>query len=358
MKDRRLNGMKTFTHVLSMIVALFVAFFAGISCAYSHSNGWPEGQEEGFIPVNGGKVLYHLYGKDKPGIPIIFLHGGPGSVGTCFFKQTVLATEHPIVIYNQLGSAGSDFDKSIQTAEQARKFLTIEHFVDELQTVVDYFGFDKFMIVGRSWGTMLAVEYAAAKQPAGLKGIILDGPFLNVDVWCSDAERLIQSLEEHDVCGTKMNGKKMWNVVKECEASGAFYEDKRYVAINNIYSSHFNSRYENKSCNDGTPIETATTQHMVAGVSVYEYMWGPSEFSCTGTLKGHDSTCLLSKIKVPILYICGEYDSGTPEAAKLYISKTPHGELRVIKGCAHNASREKPAEFNAIIREFADRISK
>lgn len=306
-------------------------------------NGWPEGQEEGLIKVDGGSVLYHYYGKDKPGIPIIFLHGGPGADGTYFFKQTALAQTHPIVIYNQLGSNGSPFSEDITTAEEAEKLLTIEHFVNEVETVVDYFGFDEFIICGRSWGTMLAVEYAAAKQPAGLKGIILDGPFLNVDRWISDAERLIRSLDDGD---------RYWQIVTKCEKEGRF-DSPEYKEVDEIYSDHFYNRV--KGANDGTPVDSAPS-HTIPGLSVYDYMWGPSEFSCTGTLKGHDSTKLLAQIHVPVLYICGQFDSGTPEAANWYISMTPDAGLCVLPGCGHNAARERPEEFNAAVGAFADRI--
>ena len=108
--------------------------------------------------------------------------------------------------------------------------------------------------------------------------------------------------------------------------------------------------------NDGTPKDPQAA-HTIPGLSVYEYMWGPSEFSCTGTLKGHDSTKLLPRIGVPVLYICGEYDSGTPEAANWYLSMTPNGELCVLPGCGHNACRERPVEFNAVVGAFADRVS-
>jgi proline iminopeptidase len=289
-------------------------------------------------------VLYHYYGKNKPGIPIIFIHGGPGADGTCFFKQTALAKDHPVVIYNQLGSVGSPFSDNIKTAKEAKSYLTIEHYVNEVQTVVDHFDFKEFVICGRSWGTMLTVEYVAAKQPKGLKGIILDGPFLNTDRWCKDAKRLIKSLD---------NGKEYWQIVKECTESGNF-DSPEYQRINKIYSDNFYSRVE--GANDGTPVDPQAS-HVFPGLSVYEYMWGPSEFSCTGTLKGHDSTKLLSKVTVPVLYICGQYDSGTPEAAKWYLSMTPNGELCVLPGCGHNASRERPIEFNAVVGAFADRVS-
>ena len=308
------------------------------------AQGWPEGQEEGLIPVDKGQVLYHFYGKDKPGIPIIFLHGGPGMDGTYFFKQTALAETHPIVIYNQLGSAGSPFSDDITTAAQAQSCLTIEHFVNELQTVVNFFGFNDYILCGRSWGTMLAVEFAAAKQPEGLRGIVLDGPFLSVDRWCSDAQRLIQSLD---------HGEEYWRIVKECEKSGDF-DSPEYARINKIYSDNFYSRVN--GANDGTPVELQSS-HIIPDLSIYEYMWGPSEFTCMGTLKGHDSTPLLSSIDVPILYICGQYDSGTPEAANWYLSMTKNGELCVLPGCGHNATRERPIEFNAVVGAFADRVA-
>ena len=349
----RMRNRIVFLMVIGMITAMTAAILPGCSEKEQKSGGektalsegWPEGQEEGLIPVDGGSVLYHYYGKDKEGIPVIFLHGGPGGSGTCFFRQTALAEEHPVVIYNQLGSTGSPFSEDIKTAGQAQEYLTIDHYVNEVQSVVDYFGFDEFIIAGRSWGTMLAVEYAAAKQPAGLKGIVLDGPFLNVDRWCSDAERLIRSLDKGD---------EYWAIVQECEESGAFYDDPRYEEVNDIYSNAFNSRVE--GANDGTPTDYPA-EHVIEDLSVYNYMWGPSEFSCTGTLRGHDSTALLSSIKVPVLYICGEYDSGTPEAAKWYESMTPDAELCVLPGCAHNASRERPEEFNAAVKAFAERVA-
>lgn len=302
---------------------------------------WPAGMKTGHIPVDGGNVLYRIWGEDKPGIPIIFLHGGPGSACYYFFKQCELSEDRPIVFYNQLGSAGSDVSDEYTTAEQVKELFTVEHFVEELDTVVKFFAFDEFVILGHSWGTMLAVEYAARKKPEGLKGIILSGPYLKTETWVNDAERLIRTLPDGDA---------MWDHLKECDEKEQF--DEEYSRLADLYVNNFYSRVPGAM--EGTPGEPDTK--VVDGVSVYEYMWGKSDFSGTGTLHGRDSTPLLNELKVPVLYICGEYDNGSPEAALYYRSMTPNGEICVLPGCAHDLTRERPEEFNAVAKAFIKRV--
>ncbi len=302
---------------------------------------WPAGMKTGHIPVDGGSVLYRIWGEDKPGMPVIFLHGGPGSSCYYFFKQCVLGEERPIVFYNQLGSAGSDVSDEYTTAEDVKKLFTVEHFVEELDTVVKYFDFDEFVILGHSWGCMLAIEYAAHKKPEELKGIILSGPYLRTETWVDDAERLMRSLPDGDA---------IWDHIAECEEKGEY--DAEYARIADLYLDNFYSRVPGAM--EGTPGEPDTK--VVDGVSVYEYMWGKSDFSGTGTLHGRDAVPLLKEVEVPILYIAGEYDNGTPEAAVYYRSMTPNGEICVLPGCAHDLTRERPEEFNAVVEAFIKRV--
>ena len=302
---------------------------------------WPEGMKTGYIPVDGGKLLYRMFGEDEPGIPIIFLHGGPGSACYYFFKQCELAKDRPIVFYNQLGSAGSDVSDEYTTADRVKNLFTVDHFVEDLDEVIKFFGFDEFVLLGHSWGCMLAIEYAARKKPEGLKGIILSGPYLKTELWVEDAGRLIRTLQGGDA---------MWSHVLECEAKNQY--DEEYTGIVELYNNNFYSRVPGAM--DGTPREPDTK--VVDGVRVYEYMWGRADFSGTGTLHGCDSTPLLKEVDVPILYLCGEYDNGTPEAAKYYRSFTPKGEICVLPGCAHDLTRERPEEFNAVVEAFLRRV--
>ncbi|MDO5329106.1 MAG: proline iminopeptidase-family hydrolase [Coriobacteriia bacterium] len=344
-----------------IFVLLAVFCLSGISCSsldtkykpvykYTDDNGkeiydWPAGSETGMIDVHGGKVAYRIYGKDKPGVPIIFVHGGPGGTYNYLYKQLCLAEDRPVVLYDQLGSCLSEISPEFQTEEKVKTLFTIDRYCDELNSVVNYFNFKNFVLGGYSWGCMLELEYAAKYNPSGLKGIVFIGPFLNVDTWLKDAERLIKSLD---------GGDEMWQEVVQCESSHNYTD--RYNQINEIYSQNFTDRHKQDSFDKPNMNNEDVFSPKIAGVDVYDYMWGNSEFVCTGTLQHHDSTPLLNKIKVPVLYISGQYDSGTPQAAFDYCSKTPNGEVAVIPGAAHHTYMERPNEFNVILTEYLKRI--
>lgn len=142
--------------------------------------------------------------------------------------------------------------------------------------------------------------------------------------------------------------------IRKCEATGVYTE--KFDEINEIYSLNFNNRHP-QDCKDRPYMGYTDSQYLrIAGVDVYEYMWGKSEFSCTGTLAHHDSTPLLANVKVPVIYMPGQYDAGTPQAAFYYASLTPNAQVAVIPDSAHAASMERPVEFNTILTEFLNRL--
>ena len=171
--------------------------------------------------------------------------------------------------------------------------------------------------------------------------MILSGPFLKTETWIEDAERLIRSLPDGDA---------MWKHVEESVTKGVF--DEEYKRIDDLYQKNFYSRVPGAM--EGTPEEPE--KRIVDGVDVYNYMWGPSDFVCTGILRGCDVTPYLKEIQIPILYLCGEYDNGSPEASAYYNSMTPNGEVCVLPDCAHDLTRERPEEFNAAVESFIGKL--
>ena len=87
-----------------------------------------EKNREGNIPVTGGDVWFSQYGADRPGIPLLVLHGGPGAPHDYLLPIAALSDERPVIFYDQLGCGNSD-------KPAGTDLYTIEHFVDELGQV-------------------------------------------------------------------------------------------------------------------------------------------------------------------------------------------------------------------------------
>ena len=91
------------------------------------------------------------------------------------------------------------------------------------------------------------------------------------------------------------------------------------------------------------------------GDSVYEYMWGPSEFTVTGTLKNYERADRLKEITVPTPFVCGRYDEATPETTEFYHRMMPGSEFAVIEDASHLCHVEEAEAFNRVVGEFLRR---
>ncbi len=88
---------------------------------------------------------------------------------------------------------------------------------------------------------------------------------------------------------------------------------------------------------------------------VYETMWGPNEFTCTGTLMDWDVTSRLSEINVSTLILCGEHDEVTPDCSETMHAGIANSELVVFENASHSAHFEQPERFFAVLRDFLRR---
>ena len=86
--------------------------------------------------------------------------------------------------------------------------------------------------------------------------------------------------------------------------------------------------------------------------TVYNTMWGPTEFICTGTLQRYDCTGRLSHIQAPTLVICGQYDESAPPSCHAFSKMIPGAQLAVIPNASHLPFIERPDPFMVILRTF------
>jgi proline iminopeptidase len=89
---------------------------------------------------------------------------------------------------------------------------------------------------------------------------------------------------------------------------------------------------------------------------VYNTMWGPNEFTCTGNLIEWDRTDRLHEISVPTLITVGEYDEVHPSCARTLHAGISDSRLVEFAGCGHAVPLEVPKQYRATLLEFLDQV--
>lgn len=104
------------------------------------------------------------------GIPVVFLHGGPGAGVSPTHRRFFDPARYRIVLIDQRGSGRS-------TPFGELRDNTTAHLVADIETVREHLGIDRWLVFGGSWGSTLALAYAQA-HPERATGVIVRGVYL------------------------------------------------------------------------------------------------------------------------------------------------------------------------------------
>lgn len=104
------------------------------------------------------------------GIPVVFLHGGPGAACEPFQRRFFDPEKYRIILFDQRGCG-----RSTPHAELAEN--TTQHLITDIETLREHLEIEKWLVFGGSWGSTLALAYAQAHMDC-VTGLILRGIFL------------------------------------------------------------------------------------------------------------------------------------------------------------------------------------
>ena len=285
---------------------------------------------QGRIAVRGGNVVWRRFGNGtKP--PLLVIHGGPGAPSDYLEPLGALGDERPVFLWDQLDCGRSD-------RPDDPSLWTLERFVAELDAVRNALAPGPVHVLGHSWGTMLAIEWLATRKPADVTSVVFAGECLSVPRYLSDVKALLATLSPASQAA-----------IAEADRTGNYDTSQYRQAYNQDYFSRYLAR---------TPVENDFLRRTLAGFGepVYSYMWGPSEFTCTGLLKSFDRTAELASLKVPALFHSGEFDECRPETAREHAAMTPGAQFVMIRGAAHLTMIDQPDRCNKAIRDFLARV--
>jgi pimeloyl-ACP methyl ester carboxylesterase len=242
------------------------------------------------------------------------LHGGPGSAHDALGGLGALAEQgRRVVFYDQLGSGESDRPDDLS-------LWTVDTFLDQLRSVRAGLGLAEIHLFGSSWGGMLALEYTLTGSD-GLASLVLNSTPTSAPRWAEETQRLAAALP-------------------------AGLDDKQAEA-------EFRRRH---ICRLDPEPEVLARARAKFGAQVYETMWGPNEFTPTGTLESWDVTGRLGEIRVPTLITSGRHDECTPALVEPLQRGIAGSEWVVFENSAHMAYLEEPERYLEVVGTFLDRV--
>ena len=122
------------------------------------------------LQVQAPHELYVEECGNPDGLPVIFVHGGPGGGCTADNRRFFDPARYRIVLFDQRGCG-----RSRPHAELAHN--TTQALVEDMERIRDVLGIERWVVFGGSWGSTLSLVYAET-HPQRVLGLILRGIFL------------------------------------------------------------------------------------------------------------------------------------------------------------------------------------
>ncbi len=287
----------------------------------------------GTVPFRGHRTWYGVAGEGEEAgrLPLLVVHGGPGSSHDYLEPLAALAEGRRVVFYDQLGCGRSDHphDPSL---------WSVDLFEAELGALRAALGLERCHLLGQSWGGALALEHAALR-PAGIGSLILADPLVCTADWIAEADRLRSELPR-DVQG----------VLRRHEVAGTTGDAAYQQAMLVYYWRHVCRLEPWPECLQ------RSFAALEADPEVYLTMWGPSEFHCTGVLEDWDVRPKLEAVTAPALVAGGRFDECTPAIQEDLHRRLPGSEWVVFEESSHMPHLEERERFLEVVARFLRRV--
>lgn len=122
------------------------------------------------LAVEEPHVLYVDESGSPDGLPVLFVHGGPGGGCDALSRRFFDPTLYRIITFDQRGCGRSTPHASLENN-------TTAHLIADMQRIREHLGIDKWVLFGGSWGSTLSLAYAQS-YPEHVHALILRGIFL------------------------------------------------------------------------------------------------------------------------------------------------------------------------------------
>lgn len=252
--------------------------------------------------------------------PVAFvIHGGPGGDHT-YYKPwlTPLADKMQLVYVDHRGQGRS--------ARGPRETYTLENNVEDLDALRDYLGLDQIVLLGASYGGMVALSYAV-RYPQNVSHLIAvvtvpHSGFL---------DRAKEILAERGTDEQKAVAETLW--------AGSFADDEELRHYFDVMQPMYALKHDPEKGKDALARGICSADAINEGFG--------------GFLREFDVTGDLHKITAPTLVIGARHDwICAPEFSEEIASKIPNADLRMFEHSGHSVITDEHQDFLDVVRGF------
>ncbi|MBA4861050.1 alpha/beta fold hydrolase [Streptomyces sp. PSKA54] len=242
------------------------------------------------------------------GMPLVLIHGHPFDRTMWAPQVAAFAGSHRVIVPDLRGYGASPVTRGI---------VPLSTFAEDIAQLLDTLGIDRFVLGGLSMGGQIAMEcYRLFGER--IRGLVLADTFPAAETpdgrrWRRDlADRLLR------------------------EGMKGYADEVLYKMV-------------------------APDAHPDVAAHVHRMMTATDPEGAAAALRGRaerpDYRDLLTRVTVPSLVVVGRDDAYTPVSdAEAMHAALPQSTLAVVESAAHMPNLERPAEFNAALAEFLERI--
>ncbi len=252
---------------------------------------------------------------------LLCLHGGPGSPDP--FVVDELDYGGFIFTYDQFGCGESD----------KKERYDPDLFVEQLRQVIENLSRSgPIILMGASWGGMLACLYIRKYGTENIKALILASPCINWKESERQSEEVIDSLPEP-----------IRNEIRRAEKE-RFFGETYALAYRAFHKEEYGRHNSEESCDCAfQPVD-----------KVIHQMLGSDQEAGEGCLKEVSVEDVLKSLDIPVLYISGDNDIHKTEDVRRYASMIPDVELHILGDTGHYINSHP--DYKRIIKDFTERV--
>ncbi len=284
----------------------------------------------------GHRIRYEQCG-NPAGIPVLFLHGGPGSSINSNHRRFYDPAVFRIVLFDQRG-CGQSTPRG-ETASNTTQLLV--HDIEQLRLAL---GVERWLLFGGSWGATLALTYAQA-HPTRVSGLVLRGVFL-----ASEPEI------DWFLVGLRRFVPEAWDAftqsVSDRSAAGILQEYSARVQADDVSAAQRWNVWENAVMAIGEAASTSGAMDPAAALArvrvQLHYLMNDSFLAPEQLL---DATPAIAPL--PVIIVQGRHDMVCPPlAARNLAQRWPGAQLRMIENGGHAATN--PSISRALVQAVQD----